>query len=72
MPEGNVAIFTSATPIAVWAAAAMDVNDHRIMRIAGVLLNSSYTVVRVRDGKLRLFSLNNVPHLIDPEMRTHR
>ena len=72
MPEGNVAIFTSATPIAVWAAAAMDVNDHRIMRIAGVLLNSSYTVVRVRDGKLRLFSLNNVPHLTDPEMRTHR
>ena len=29
-------------------------------------------VLRVRDGQVRLFSLNNIPHLTDPSLRTHR
>jgi broad specificity phosphatase PhoE len=70
--NGDVAIFTSATPTAIWAGVGLDVTDERVMRIAGVLLNASYTVLRVRDGQVRLFSLNNIPHLTDPSLRTNR
>ncbi len=68
----NVAIFTSATPVAIWAGVGLDVFDHRVLRVAGVLYNASYTVLRVRDGHVRLFSLNNIPHLTEPALRTHR
>ncbi len=70
--EGNVIVFTSATPTAVWAARALEISDERLLRIAGVLYNTSITVLRVREGQVRLFSLNGVPHLNDPEWRTHR
>jgi broad specificity phosphatase PhoE len=68
----NVAVFTSATPAAIWAARAMDIHDARSLRIAGVLHNASITVLRVVDDQVRLFSLNEVPHLSRAEWRTHR
>lgn len=68
----NVAVFTSATPTAIWAGRGLDVLDTRVLRIAGVLHNTSYTVLRVRGGQLRLFSLNESPHLPQDEWRTHR
>ena len=71
-PDGNVAVFTSATPIAIWAGVGMDVFDERVLRVAGVLHNASFTVLRIRSGKVRLFSLNNIPHLRDPDLRTFR
>ena len=70
--SGNVIVFTSATPTAVWAGRALDITDDRVLRIAGVLLNTSITVLRVRARQVRLFSLNGVPHLKEPELRTHR
>lgn len=69
--EGNIAVFTSATPTAVWAGLALDIHDARIMGLAGVLHNSSITVFRLRGQQLLLFSFNGVPHLIDAAMRTH-
>lgn len=69
---GDSIVFTSATPIAIRAGAALDIFDERVLRIAGVLYNSSYTVLRVRDGTVRLVSLNNTPHLMNPELRTYR
>jgi hypothetical protein len=69
---GNIGIFTSATPTAIWAGVGLDVLDHRVLRMAGVLYNASYTVLRVREGQVRLFSLNNIPHLTDLSLRTHR
>jgi broad specificity phosphatase PhoE len=69
---GDSIVFTSATPIAIRAGAALEIFDERVLRIAGVLYNSSYTVLRVRNGQVRLVSLNNTPHLIDPELRTYR
>ncbi len=70
--EANVAVFTSATPVALWAARALDIFDARVMRLAGVLLNASYTIVRLRGDQLRLFTFNAAPHLGAPELRTHR
>jgi len=70
--DGKVAVFTSATPTAIWAGRGLDIFDTRALRIAGVLFNTSISVVRVRGDQLRLFSLNEVPHLSRPEWRTHR
>ncbi len=70
--DQQVAIFTSATPIGIWGGLALDVFDQRSLRLAGVVHNSSYTVFKLRNANLRLFTFNATPHLADAEMRTHR
>jgi broad specificity phosphatase PhoE len=70
--QGDVAVFTSATPIGVWTAMAMDIFDDRAMRLAGALRNASCTVMRLRGGQLRLDAFNTIPHLSAPELRTYR
>jgi broad specificity phosphatase PhoE len=70
--ESGVIVFTSATPIAIWASLGLDVMDDRAMRLAGVLRNASFTTMGVRNGGLRLHTFNAVPHLTDPELRTYR
>ena len=68
----NVIVFTSATPIAIGAGLALDITDERVMKLAGVLYNTSFTVIQIRDDRLRLFSLNAVPHLVSRDLRTFR
>jgi broad specificity phosphatase PhoE len=70
--DANVVVFTSATPIAVWAALSMEIHDERAMRLAGVLHNASCTVVKVVGEEVRLHSFNGVPHLRSTELRTWR
>jgi broad specificity phosphatase PhoE len=70
--DSDIVIFTSATPIGIWAALAMDIHDERAMRLAGVLHNASFTLLRAQDGNLRLHSFNAVPHLGDAALRTYR
>ena len=70
--EANIVVFTSATPIGVWAALAMEIHDERAMRLAGVLHNASCTVLRLHEGELRLHSFNAIPHLVRPGLRTYR
>jgi broad specificity phosphatase PhoE len=72
-PEDDhaVVVFTSATPIGIWAALGMDIDDHRAMRLAGVLQNASYTVMRLRGEQLRLHTFNAVPHL-ESALRSYR
>jgi broad specificity phosphatase PhoE len=71
-PGDAVAIFTSATPISIWSAAALDVPEGNIMRLAGVMYNSAVTTLRLRDDDLILFTFNGVPHLTEPHLRTFR
>src|SRR5919107_5423197 len=47
-PRENVAVFTSAVPTAVWTARALEAQDAHILRLAAVLLNTSYTVLQLR------------------------
>lgn len=68
----NVVIFTSATPIGIWTALTMDIADHRAMKLAGVLQNASYTMIRLHDGELRLHIFNAIPHLPAKELRSYR
>jgi broad specificity phosphatase PhoE len=70
--DANIAVFTSATPIGVWTALAMEIEDERALRLAGVLRNASCTVLRLRDGQLRLDTFNAIPHLPAPELRSYR
>jgi broad specificity phosphatase PhoE len=70
--EGDIVVFTSATPTAVFAGLALDIHDTRVLSLAGALYNSSFTVLRLRDQQLRLFSFNNVPHLAGTALKTHR
>jgi broad specificity phosphatase PhoE len=67
----NFLVFTSATPIAIWTGLSLDLLDARVMRLAGVLYNASYTILRLRDGGLQLFTFNALPQLPASE-RTHR
>ena len=67
-----VAVFTSATPIAIWMASALGIADGHIMRLAGVMYNSAITTLRLREDGVTLFSFNGVPHLSEARLRTFR
>ena len=71
-PRANVLVSTSATPTGVLTGLALGLTDKRMRQLAGVLYNSSYTTLRLRDGHLQLFQFNAVPHLATPELRTFR
>jgi broad specificity phosphatase PhoE len=70
--EGNVAVFTSATPIGVSAARTLEVSDGRAMWLAAVMFNTSVTTLRVHGDEARLFTLNTIPHLNEAQLRTFR
>ena len=70
--DDNIVVFTSATPIGVWTALAMEIGGLRVLRLAGVLHNTSCTVIRLNPEHVRLHSFNTVPHLPKPELRTYR
>jgi broad specificity phosphatase PhoE len=70
--QDNIAVFTSATPIAIWTGRTVEMLDRRVMKLAAVLQNASFTVVQIRNDMSRLFSFNNTPHLVSPELRTFR
>ncbi|HSB76564.1 MAG TPA: histidine phosphatase family protein [Terriglobales bacterium] len=71
-PRGNLVVFTSAVPVAIWAGMSLDICDTRIMRLAAVLYNTSFSILQWREEQLRLFAFNAAPHLHAPELRTHR
>ena len=71
-PRANVLVSTSATPTGVLTGLALGLTDARVRQLAGVLYNSSYTTLRLRDERLQLFQFNAVPHLTTPELRTFR
>lgn len=68
----NIIVVTSATPVAIWTGLSLEVFDERVMRLAGALYNASYTVLRLREAELRLFTFNAVPHLAALGLCTRR
>jgi len=58
-----IAVFTSATPVAILAATALGLSDEKLLGILGVIYNSGITIFRSRDDDLRLFTFNSTPHL---------
>ncbi len=70
--RANVLVSTSATPTGVLTGLALELTDTHIRQLAGVLYNSSYTTLRLRDDRVQMFQFNAVPHLTTPELRTFR
>jgi broad specificity phosphatase PhoE len=70
-PEKAIAIFTSATPIAILSSLALGLSDEKLVSILGVIYNTSVSVLRARGDELRLFTFNSIPHL-DSSTRTFR
>jgi broad specificity phosphatase PhoE len=68
----QIAVFTSATPISLWAGRSLGLDDANIWRLAGVAYNTGITTLRLSDGDCRLFTFNGVPHLPAAELRTFR
>ncbi|HKX00568.1 MAG TPA: histidine phosphatase family protein [Bryobacteraceae bacterium] len=68
----SVAVFSSATPIALWVGMALGLNGRHVMRLAGVTYNAALTTMRVRQDDLALYSFNGTPHLAEPHLRTFR
>jgi len=68
----NILVFTSATPVAIWTGLSLEIFDERLLRLAGALNNTSYTILRLREAQLRLLTFNAVSHLAAPGLRTHR
>lgn len=75
IPDGDdnqaIAVFTSATPISIMTGYALELSDEKLLKILGVIANSSVTVMRKTNEDLRLFSFNSTPHLND-SIRTYR
>lgn len=72
-PSGDtIAVFSSATPIAVWIGMALGLNARHTLRLAGVTYNAALTTMRVRDDDLALFTFNGTPHLPEPHLKTFR
>ena len=69
--DDAILVFTSATPIAILAGSALSVSDAQLMRLLGVIYNSSMTTLKRFGDGLRLFSYNSTPHLTD-DLRTFR
>ena len=68
--EGNVAIFTSATPIGLTIAQVLGAHQGQAMRLAGAILNASYSVVKP-GREPSLFGFNHAAHL-HPDLHTFR
>jgi len=67
-----VAVFTSATPMAIAVGKVLGLSGRHVMRLAGVTYNAAFSTLRVRPNDLMLFGFNGTPHLADPALRTFR
>ena len=61
--DKSILVFTSATPVAILSAAALQLSDEKLLSILGVIYNSSITIIRPRESDLRMFTFNSTPHL---------
>ena len=70
--EAAVAVFSSATPIAVWIGIALGLNGRHVLRLAGATYNTALSTMRANANDLALFGFNGIAHLVEPDLRTFR
>lgn len=70
--DESIAVFTSATPIAIWIGMALELDGRKIMQLAGLMYNTAISILRTSKDEPRLFAFNGVPHLSDAELRSFR
>lgn len=69
--EQTIAVFTSATPVAILSGAALGLTGDKLANILGVIYNTSVTMMKHRRGEMRLYTFNAANHL-DSTNRTWR
>jgi broad specificity phosphatase PhoE len=67
---GPIAIFTSITPITIYASLALKVSLEEAGVIGRTLYHTGFTVFDTCGGGVQLVCLNEVSHLAEPAMRT--
>jgi len=70
--DHHIAVFTSATPIAIWVGRALELTPRHILRLAGASFNTAITMLNYSNGNLFLGQFNSVPHLSQARLRTFR
>ena len=70
--QEKIAVFTSATPVAIAVAKSLQLTDKKTLELAWIVQNSSLTTMKMRDESLHLYSFNSTPHLTDDSLRTFR
>jgi broad specificity phosphatase PhoE len=70
--ERQVAIVTSAAPIALMVGTILSVPNPQLLRLMAVLYNTSLTILQWRSEGTLLLSFNGTPHLIDHSTQTFR
>lgn len=70
--DESIAVFTSATPIALWIGMALGLEGRKIMQLAGLMCNTAISILRTSKDEPRLFAFNGVPHLPDAALRSFR
>lgn len=68
----TLAVFTSATPIAIAVSSVMELSNAKTLGLMAMVQNSSVTTLRVREGEAWLFGFNATSHLPDAALRTFR
>jgi broad specificity phosphatase PhoE len=67
--DDAIAVFTSIVPIAVCLGIA-GMGGRRMLTIGRELHHTGFTILDISNGRIQLQSLNELPHLTRPEMRT--
>lgn len=68
----SVAVFTSATPVAITLGLALPLQAGDMLELAGTSINSNVTILSANGSQPRLFAFNWAAHLKDPAHRTFR
>ncbi|MFN7927239.1 MAG: histidine phosphatase family protein [Blastocatellia bacterium] len=70
--QENIAVFTSATPIAIAVGAALQLVEEKALELAWVMYNTGLTTLKYREATCTLYTLNTTPHLLAEETKTFR
>ena len=68
----RIAVFTSATPVAITLGLVLPLRSSDMMELAGSSINTNVTLLNVKEGRPQLFAFNASAHLESPEHRTFR
>jgi hypothetical protein len=70
--DGNIAVFTSATPVGLSVSQTMGCDPAMAPRLAGAQYNSAITTIRIVRREPILITFNATPHLAGPAILTLR
>lgn len=68
----RIAVVTSAGAIAALLMHLLELHADQMLKFCLALRNSSFSELRFRDDEVSVISVNEVPHLLEPEQRTFR